>query len=413
MTDEPVEHPTSEESQAMLTRDDFLPIVNKYNAWGVWRPFMFPTIEKYLACKAEAREVAADPDLEATLMYSRATGHEGIEFILLSEHWDEARFHMLSDGIVLVRLWDVPPEPERRPFLCAYDGWLPVEDMSALALRAALRRLQDFADFFGYQYGVPTRMYVKYRECVDRTEWRDTNESDAARLRDRMAYLQDLPGSLRTAVLRAIHWHQNSERQARASDRFISLWLALESIALVLYENAGLISLSIDEGLVPLTRRQKMAAQDTRVEGLLEQYASATPSERVQTAYFEGVKSIRRRVEATLRAILGEDERIAWLYSKDGPSDMRSKLVHNGWSEADISHRVDLGSYCRRLDLLFKEIVERVLRRIWTLPIELPRKDYALAIYPENVIASGSGWTVEGDFTITLPLLAHKRVLRF
>jgi hypothetical protein len=104
-------------------------------------------MEKFVEVKREINEVAADPDLEAVLLYTRATGYEGLEFVLLSEHWDETRVHTLNDGIVLIRVWDPPEPPTPRPFLCAYDGWLPVEDTGVDALRAALRSLQDFADF--------------------------------------------------------------------------------------------------------------------------------------------------------------------------------------------------------------------------------------------------------------------------
>ncbi len=49
----------------------------------------------------------------------------------------------------------------------------------------------------------------------------------------------------------------------------------------------------------------------------------------------------------------------------NGPSDVRSKLVHEGWSEVDAAHSCDLQDYCSRLDRLFKELVERILDRRW------------------------------------------------
>ena len=43
-------------------------------------------MEKFVEVKKEIDEAAADPDLEAVLLYTRATGYEGLEFVLLSEH---------------------------------------------------------------------------------------------------------------------------------------------------------------------------------------------------------------------------------------------------------------------------------------------------------------------------------------
>ena len=289
---------------------------------------------------------------------------------------------------------------------------MPLEATTIEAIRAGLRRLQDVVDFLVYQYGVPVRTFIKYREAYGRIERRDTNDDDNSRFRDRLTRLFDLPDILRTAVLRCTHWHQNAERQVRTTDRSLSLWLAIESLALVLYENSGAIHLPIEGEETPLTRRQRRAARDARVEQILSQeFASA--SERVSAAYFDGVKGIRRRVEAALRAVLGDDERIGWLYTRGGPNEMRGKLVHDGWSDLDVAHACDLGDYCHRIDLLTKELVERVLFRTWRTPIDLPRKTFSMRIDPTNTVLIGTGIRFEGDFRISYPLLAHKGVRRF
>lgn len=180
----------------------------------------------------------------------------------------------------------------------------------------------------------------------------------------------------------------------------------------MLYESSGTIHLPIADESVPLTRRQRRAAQDARVLSILAQ-DFPTPSDRVSTAYFDGVKGIRRRVETVLTAVLGEDARIAWLYSKDGPSDIRSKLVHLGWSEVDVAHACDVASFCHQLGLLIREIVERILMRAWRTPLELPRRTYSKTLLVVNTIPIGTGIRFGGDFTITLQLLALKGVLRF
>jgi hypothetical protein len=253
---------------------------------------------------------------------------------------------------------------------------------------------------------------LSYREAFDRISWRNTTDEDDARFRDRLTRVLDLPDALRTAVLRCAHWHQNAERQVRATDRFMSLWLAIESLSLVLYENSGVIHLPLAEEPVPLTKRQRRAAQEIRVEQiLLQDFPSA--SQRVSAAYFDGVKAIRRRVEAALRAVLGDDDRIGWLYTRGGPNEMRGKLVHEGWSELDVAHTCDLTDYCRRLDLLIKELVERVLFRSWRTPIELPRKTFTMRMDATNAILIGTGLRFEGDFSIGYSLFAHIGVLKF
>jgi hypothetical protein len=389
------------------------PIVNRFNPWGQWRPFAFSTMEEHLAFTKECKEASADPDVQATVAYTRATKHEGIEFVLLSEYWDNTRTRTYGGGITVVRVTDPPTEPhEPRPLVCIYDGWLPLEETTIASIRTGLRKLQDVVDFLAYQYGVPVRTFIKYREAFDQISWRNTTDDDDARFRDRLTRTLDLPDALRTAVLRCTHWHQNAKRQVRTTDRFLSLWLAIESLALVLYENSGVIHLPLDGESVPLTKKQRRAAQEARIEQiLLQDFPSA--SERVSAAYFEGVKALRRRVEAALKAVLGDDARIGWLYSRGGPNEMRGKLVHEGWSELDVAHACDLGDYCHRIGLLIKELIERVLFRNWGNPIELPRKTFTMRLDPTNTIPIGTGIRFEGDFAISYPLLAHKGVLRF
>lgn len=92
---------------------------------------------------------------------------------------------------------------------------------------------------------------------------------------------------------------------------------------------------------------------------------------------------------------------------------MRGKLVHKGWSELDVAHACDLGDYCHRIDLLIKELIERVLFRKWGTPIGLPRKTYTMRIDSTHMTPIGTGICFQGDFTIGYPLLAHKGVLQF
>ena len=369
-------------------------------------------MEDHLAFMKECEEASADPDVRAVAAYVRATPHEGIEFVMLSEHWDNRRTRTYNSGITVVRVTAPPMDGLSRPIICLYDGWLPLEDTSFSSIRTGLRKLQDVVDFLAYQYGVPVRIFIKYREAFEQISWRNTDDDDDAQFRDRLTRLLDLPDVLRTAVLRCSHWHQNAERQVRTTDRFLSLWLALESLALVLYENCGVIHLPLDGETVPLTKKQRHAAQDARVEQILSQdFPSA--SKRISAAYFDGVIAIRRRVESALGAVLGDDPRIGWLYSQGGPNGIRGKLVHEGWSELDVAHTCNLGDYCRKIDLLIKELIERILFRNWRTPIELPRKTFTMRLDPTNMIPIGKGIRFEGDYSIGYQLLAHKGVLRF
>src|SRR5207302_6563212 len=85
------------------------PTVSRYNPWGLWQPFAFSTMDAYMSFVKECKAASADPDVEASVAYARATGHDGIEFVLLSTYWDSSRTRTYGGGITVVRLSDVPP----------------------------------------------------------------------------------------------------------------------------------------------------------------------------------------------------------------------------------------------------------------------------------------------------------------
>src|SRR5689334_17016003 len=100
-----------------MADDPVPPTVNRFNQWGQWRPFAFATMEEHMAFTKECCDASADPDLQAAVAYARATGHEGIEFILLSAYWDARKTRTYGGGVIVVRVMDPPEGPTPRPFV--------------------------------------------------------------------------------------------------------------------------------------------------------------------------------------------------------------------------------------------------------------------------------------------------------
>jgi hypothetical protein len=390
--------------------------VRRYNAWGLWEPLITDALPSPVLNTYE-------PEVAGALRYREVSGCEGFEFVVVTTHRDDAKFRTLASGILIVPIEDpdwprdgFAISPVSSPPYYLYDGWMPVEADGPEAVRAAISNLEETLDFFAYQYGVQLRWMVKYAEnfgTVKRLALRNTADNEDAFFRDRLSRLADLPTAVRSAVQRAAHWHHNHTRQERRSDRFLALWLALESLVLVLYENCGSLGLVVVKEEAGLSKRQRKRLRDDCVEAVMAAHAGLSPSERIAKAYFEGVIGIRRRVEAVLAAVFQSNEQAAWLYTSSevlSPADLRSKIVHEGWSEYEVLKACGLDHYCQRLSLLLKELIERVLHRSWGGQYELPRKQYWSSLILENG-AVGANIRYVGDFRVSLGLLLRKGVL--
>ncbi len=387
------------------------PALRRYNDWGYWNPLVlsvFPIAE----CGFEQRDVSA------AIWYRQQSTCAGIEFVVISTHKDTAPYRTFSSGMYLVPVqdpdWRADAFPPPAYFL--YDGWFPIEEDGTAAIRAALQRIEDTLDFFAHQNGTKLRWIVKYVELfgADMTRGiRTTDDSDDLSFRDRLSRMLDLPPPLQEAVRRSAHWRQNYERQQRKTDRFLTLWLALESLLLVLYEHCGPIGLVVVKEEAGLTKKQRRELRDRQAEDVLARNSSVPASERIRKAYFEVVVPIRKQVEAVLAAVFQSNDQSQWLYGKSStisPADLRSKLVHEGWSEAEASNACKLEDYCRRLDALVRELIERVLVRKWGGSCELPFRGYERSMLAENGLA-GPSTEHTGDFRISLGLLLRKGLI--
>ncbi len=363
-------------------------------------------------------DVFSERDVAAALEYRQQTTCAGIEFVAITTHRDEAPFRTLSAGMYLVPLrdpdWAVDAFPPPPYYL--YDGWYPIEEDGVEPIRAALRAIEDTLDFYAYQHGIKLRWIVKYVELfgADITRGvRHVSEREDAAFRNRLSRLLDLPQPLQVAVRRSAHWRQNYERQERKTDRFLALWLALESLLLVLYEQCGPIGLVVVKEEAGLTKPQRRALRDRLAEEVLVKTSNLSPSERVRTAYFEALVPIQRQVQAVLSAVFESNEYNDWLFGNGvstSPAKLRSKLVHEGWSEAEAANACNLEGYCRRLDILLRELIERVLVRKWGGQCELAQRSYSSSLLMENGFAIPNTQQT-GDFRISLGFLLRKGLI--
>lgn len=388
------------------------PVVRRYNEWGYWNPLTLTVSPSH------DFDVFSERDVAAALWYRQQTHCAGIEFVAVTTHRDDAEFRTLTSGMYLVPVrdpdWSIDAFPPPPYYL--YDGWYPIEHDGVEPIREALQTIEDTLDFYAYQHGVKLRWIVKYVELLgaDLTRGiREVADGEDALFRDRLSRLLDLPHPLQVAVRRSAHWRQSYERQERRTDRFLALWLALESLLLVLYEQCSHIGLVVAKEEAGLTKSQRRALRDRLAEEVLANASHLSPSERVRRAYFEAIVPIRRQAQAVLTAVFESNEHNNWLFGNGtitSPAELRSKLVHQGWSEAEAANACNLEQYCRRIDALLRELIERVLLRKWGAQCPMAHRSYSSSLLAENGFAAP--FTKQtGDFRISLGFLIRKGLI--
>lgn len=365
-----------------------LPAALRFNTWREWRALaMSLPSEQFHSVEHRCRNIRSI-DVAAVVQYVSLTGYRGIEFVVVTSYVDAAPFRRFGDELILVPCANVLAAaadvvgPPTRDLL--YDGWLQLFDSSEEAIVSGLRRIDEVVAMIAHAHGCQCRWVVKYSETrspqLRRT--RHLGEVDQAHLALETQKLHLLPSAPRAAVVRAMTWVAESRRRVRQSDRFLALWLAMESLGLSLYENASAMDLSM-EPITP-TRNGKRAP------------------------------SIRQRTERTLAAIFGpEDPAVTWPNAKiDGnlsPAEVRAAMVHEGLSGVDAATQVDLDALGNTLEGIVEASIARALGRNGEAPIQNDHQGRSAFQFRFDGVSNSRGFRlVDSESEITPGLLWRK-----
>ena len=403
-----------------------LPDVRRFNPWRQWRPIVANCSQEEYHCVARIADQLPNAAAKAAYRYCHYTGCTGVEFVILSSHVDPAPFRTHQHGITIVPCDDVvrvagPSGGFDTPARFLYDAWLPLTTSERSEILDGLKRIEETVDLIGHLFHSTVAWIPKYVETVSGSGMhrRDIVNDDNIALGQAIQRLAELPQEVQAIVARAIHWSGRAALEFCETDRFLHMWMAFESLLLGLYEHAGSIGLLLPGDDKPLTKKERHVRVADRVREILDRALKADPVGAVQTAYFDAIVPIRRRVEAVLTALLGpHDPRVMWPYGAEratNPSKIRTDLVHRGRSASEIEASYDLQKITASLYAFITEVIQRVLERTWGgAHVTVRPVTASLIIGPQNAIACspGGGWSAEGDFNITPQLLWNKGLMK-
>ncbi len=334
----------------------------RYNATGEWKPIVFPGDPKEIV--ARARELSQDDWIQGTLFYIMTTCHHVIEFAVRATVDLPREYVGYGTKLHLVKLEGDEARERALPTGVLYDGWLELDDITAAGIESALATITVVLNRLAFAYDAEVHWCPKYTTLVQAKSRAAPSEED---LKVLDSHWRTFASGNDVLVLEAAIDSYNRARRAR--DRayaFLGYYIALEQIAIAVTD--GIASLGIGySGQVDVSKE----ARKECVEKLYEQHYEKDPLKFVREAYFECVVSLKRRTEAVVKLVFGDDHpALSALFTKSegySLSDIRSELAHGGLTRLS---RVDRDLVERRTGEIAQISREFLLRVIFGLKPE-------------------------------------------
>jgi hypothetical protein len=303
-------------------------IPGRFNRAGEWRPLIFPGDPSKF--EAEAREISEDPDVQGAYFYILCTGHWVLEFAAVMSLEFPSRITTYVDRVHLVKVTETT-EDSPSPSSFIYDGWVDLEEPSSSELARALDLLSRLFNRMSLAVRSPVAWRSKYSfRAVGGGVWHPGDES----LEVLNALLAAFPaGPDGEAMDVAVDWYNRGEAASNPLVAFLCFYIAIESVVHAIYDGAADFGLE----LTKLSRNERRKERRTCIHDLLEQLYEQDPEQFVQAAYFECLKTVKKRIREVIAAVFGARSREeARLFSAtEGPAlhEIRSSLAHGLTSE--------------------------------------------------------------------------------
>ncbi len=372
----------------------------KYNMDGEWRPLQYEGNTDLIVRKIESE--TDNEMVRGCLFYIRTTGFKVIEFVVKGSVYLPAIRVDLENGVHLIPCYE-NDETKNLNNTFINDGWVTVPDDKPETIQSFLDTINYTINLMSFVFDCNLKWVLKYRIYDHRRGSSLPTNEHIALLKRLNSNL--LGGDTRKYLEAALDWFAHGQSANNIFNRYLSYWIAMEGIAIALYERKLGNLFDIDR-----TEREPSTIGKC-IDEIFAGYFSKNKKNCVEKAYFDCIRSLKYRTQKGLEAVFGrERDIISTIYKpiKDETyslEDIRHKITHGEFVEWDFSEENIVRKHLYRLKEICYEFIMRIL--ISTKPQDkLPdlEKELRLSLSgcsPNTfMVVSNAGMLVNKDWKI-------------
>jgi len=361
----------------------------RYNPLGEWRPLVAATETDSL--RQQIRQESDDEQIQGCLFYMRVSGFHAIEFVAKAGIHLPQQETVFPNGVKLLRLPQPEGLTEANLDYVLYDGWIELPDDQVGSIRVAIEAIAHTMNTLSFAYRVDITWRLKYLLTSHQRGVAQIDEGQLPLLNRLLE--RDLQPDEQSIVDTCLDWYSRAEHSNSLLNKYLSYWISFEALAVSIAEGkiGGPLS-------VALTEREVQECIDM----YLEQFKTTRKPQAIERAYFDCVRSLRRKTRAAAEVVLGSaSPAIKALF--DEPIDgytlesLRHKIAHGDFAEWDYTTESIVR---RRLDQLASISREYILRVMTEASPDEPIPDPAKLLALHASLADPRSTTVVSDLGV-------------
>ena len=306
----------------------------KYNKLGEWKPLIFPANSEEL--QTEALEVSDENNVQGAYFYMLCTGHRIIEFVVSTTL--ELPMEFVTFGSRF-HLWKCPQQKRKKELvetnnsLHIYDGWIDLETGDIEEIEVAIRSIGLVLNIIGFTFSVPINWRLKYKmlEHLEPIAVPSKEDLDFLDL-----FLKNIPydGNDAAILSYAMDWYVKGRTSKNIFLRFLSYYIAFESIAVAITDGDAIFGLDYK----PESKAERKQRQEECIKSKFETLYKIDTVKFVNEAYFECVVSIKNKTKKAAELVFGIDnEYLDWLFRKNSTTEISLNEIRGRLAHGDIA----------------------------------------------------------------------------
>jgi len=332
----------------------------RYNAFGEWRPIIYPGDSASL--QREARQFSDDLNVQGAFFYMLCTGCRIIEFVVRSTIELPLGAVTFGERLHLYKCPVVDSGSTVAPNTFVYDGWFDLERVDAEYLKSAIATIGVALNRMAFAYNGSVDWRLKYRMTEGARAVATPTEEDLHVLD---ALLRKFPTSPQAIVLdTAIDWYQRGLSSRNTFTAFLCFYVSIETIVKAIVEGEGDFGLAFAVASKPDQPQQRLECIRRKHDELYE----SDPRRFVREAYFDCEVGVIERIRRVTKLVFGEDHQyLSTLFEKRGGyslTDIRGHVAHGGLSQLSPEDVELVGGRLHEVRTIASDFLMRVIFRL-------------------------------------------------